>query len=192
MNGFNLDLSFLRVLLDASIIVQCVMLVLVSASITSWAIIVAKRRTVNATRTASRDFETEFWSGGHLDQLYRKVEANKTPAQGTESIFEFGFREFTRLMKQPGIDPAQVVAPRPIEFTTRDGVTVHGFVTMPKGAAARPGAALTATAQAGAMVKEARASASDAGRLMWLLSSRLTAIPPSVIKKSLLLGPAAF
>jgi len=52
---------------------------------------------------------------------------------------------------------------------------------MAKGAAAQAGAALTATAQAGAMAKGARASASDAGRMVWLLSSRLTAIPPPVI-----------
>ena len=59
-------------------------------------------------------------------------------------------------------------------------------------AAAQAGAALTATAQAGAMAKGSRASASDAGRLAWLLSSRLTATPPPVIKKPSRWGPAAF
>ena len=76
-----------------------------------------------------------------------------------------------------------------------DGVGAHGnaqagFVT--KGAAAQAGAALTAMAQAGALPKGAHALASDAGRLVWVHSSRLEAIPPAAFKKPLRRGPAAF
>ena len=65
-----------------------------------------------------------------------------------------------------------------------------GVVT--DGAAAQAGAALTATAHAGALPKGARALASDAGRLVRVHSSRLVAIPPAAFKKPLRLGPAAF
>jgi dienelactone hydrolase len=40
--------------------------------------------------------------------------------------------------RYPDIDPAQVVAPRPITYSTRDGVTVHGFVILPKNAGSGP------------------------------------------------------
>ena len=62
----------------------------------------------------------------------------------------------------------------------------------PLGSAAQAGAALTGTAQAGALPKGRRASASAAGRLVWLSSSRLTAIPLPALEKPLRWGPAAF
>ena len=64
---------------------------------------------------------------------------------------------------------------------------------MAMGAVAQAGAALTATGQVGPFLpKGARVLVSDAGRLVWPLSSRLKAIPPPVIKKPLRWGPAAF
>ena len=103
------DQSLLRMVLDASLVVQLVMLILLSASVVSWAIILRKRRTLVATRAAAETFETAFWSGGDLSSLYRTIEGRSGPASGMESIFEFGFREFTRLRKQPAIEPAQLM-----------------------------------------------------------------------------------
>ena len=40
--------------------------------------------------------------------------------------------------RYPGIDPAQVVAPKPITYSTRDGVAVDGFVILPKDAGTKP------------------------------------------------------
>ncbi len=104
-----MDLSFLKVLLDASVVVQAVMLVLAAASVTSWAIILKKRGALRATRAAAHDFEGAFWSGGDLSSLYRRIETEKKQTTGIESIFEFGFREFTRLHKQAGIDGTQLM-----------------------------------------------------------------------------------
>ena len=104
-----MDLSFIKVLLEASIVVQAVMLTLAAASVTSWAIILKKRQALSATRAAAHSFEGAFWSGGDLGSLYRRIEAEKKQTTGIESIFEFGFREFTRLNKQSGIDGAQLM-----------------------------------------------------------------------------------
>ena len=60
------------------------------------------------------------------------------------------------------------------------------------GTTAQGGAALTGNTQAGTLPKGARASASEAGRLGWLSSSRLTAMPLPVLKKPPRGGPAAF
>jgi biopolymer transport protein TolQ len=109
LSTIDVDQSFLKLVLDASPVVQLVMLLLLCASVVSWAIIIRKRRTLGATRAAAESFETSFWSGGDLGALYRAIEGKKGKASGMESIFEFGFREFTRLRKQTGIDPSQLM-----------------------------------------------------------------------------------
>ena len=103
------DQSFLKMILDASLLVQLVLAVLMSASVVSWAIIIRKRASLSATRSAAESFETAFWSGGDLGALYRSIEGRKAPVSGMESIFEFGFREFSRLRKQPAIDGSQLL-----------------------------------------------------------------------------------
>ncbi len=109
LNSVQVDLSFLKLVLDASLVVQIVMAILLCASVVSWAIIFKKRRTLGLTRSAAESFETSFWSGGDLGALYRAIESKQGKASGMESIFEFGFREFTRLRKQAGIDAAQLM-----------------------------------------------------------------------------------
>jgi len=103
------DQSFLRMILDASLLVQLVLAVLMAASVVSWAIIIRKRASLSATRSAAESFETAFWSGGDLGALYRSIEGRKAPVSGMESIFEFGFREFSRLRKQAAIDGSQLM-----------------------------------------------------------------------------------
>ena len=109
MNPIPVDQSFLKLILDASVVVQIVMALLLSASIASWAIILKKRRALAVTRAAAETFETAFWSGGDLATLYRGIEGRKAPTAGLEGIFEFGFREFTRLRKQASIDAPQLL-----------------------------------------------------------------------------------
>jgi biopolymer transport protein TolQ len=109
MNQTVIDESFVRLILDASLIVQFVLALLITASIVSWAVILRKRRSLSATRSAAESFETVFWSGGDLGALYRTIEARKGKTTGMESIFEFGFREFSRLRKQTAIDAAQLM-----------------------------------------------------------------------------------
>ena len=104
-----IEQSFLGLVLEASVIVQIVLAILASASVVSWAIILKKRRALVATRAAADSFETIFWSGGDLGALYRTIELRKDKTTGMESIFEFGFREFSRLRKQPSIESGQLM-----------------------------------------------------------------------------------
>ena len=62
--------SILELLLQASFIVQLVMLLLIGASVASWAIIFSKRKLLNDARQAADRFEDDFWSGGDLAALY--------------------------------------------------------------------------------------------------------------------------
>ncbi|MDH4109720.1 MAG: protein TolQ [Gammaproteobacteria bacterium] len=103
------DMSFVSLVMNASFVVQLVMLMLLLASLVSWSIIFTKRRLLNRTKDASDEFEATFWSGGDLNTLYRNVERQKGGGVGMASIFESGFREFRRISAQPGYQPEKLV-----------------------------------------------------------------------------------
>jgi biopolymer transport protein TolQ len=103
------DMSILRLVMDASLVVQLVMLLLLLASVASWAVIFQKRRVIKEARSNADSFEKEFWSGGDLTGLYRRISGKGGPASGMAGIFEAGFREFSRLRKQEDLQASQVV-----------------------------------------------------------------------------------
>jgi biopolymer transport protein TolQ len=100
-------LSLVKLIVEASVPVQIVIGILLLASLTSWAIIFRKGRTIGRARREAERFESRFWSGDDLAQLYRAIEA-RGGAMGMASIFEFGFREFARL-RQSVADPEQLL-----------------------------------------------------------------------------------
>ena len=101
------DLSILRLIAEATIVVQAVMALLLAASIYSWGIIFRKRKVLRSASDDLQRFDREFWSGGDLAALYKSIEA-RGRASGIDSIFQAGFREFARL-KQQGVDSADVL-----------------------------------------------------------------------------------
>ena len=101
------DHSALDLILQASLIVQFVMALLVGASVVSWAIIFRKRTLLNTERLAADRFEEQFWSGGDLAALYKSLESGSP--SGMAGVFVAGFREFSRLRKQAGIAAAQLL-----------------------------------------------------------------------------------
>jgi biopolymer transport protein TolQ len=96
------DLSILSMIVQASLVVQIVIGILLAASLMSWAIIFRKSLVVRRAQRDADRFENSFWSGGDLSSLYRAIESRGS-ATGMESIFEFGFREFARLRAQGGV-----------------------------------------------------------------------------------------
>lgn len=99
--------SIVDLLLQASLVVQLVMLLLIGASIASWAIIFRKRRLLGDARLAADRFESEFWSGGDLAALYKSLDGSSPT--GMADIFVSGFREFSRLKTQLGLAGAQLL-----------------------------------------------------------------------------------
>ena len=104
----NSDLSFLGLVLHASPLVQAVMLILVLASVFSWAMIVDRSRILKKARREADGFEDDFWSGGDLGELYRRIE-RKDDFFGLSAVFHAGFREYARLQENKGMDPNTVV-----------------------------------------------------------------------------------
>ena len=104
------DLSLVSLLIEASFVVQLVLVLLLVASVASWAVILQKRRVLNDIGDATEAFEQRFWSGAELATLYKEIAAlDEAERSGIERMFEAGFREFARLRKQPGAAPADAV-----------------------------------------------------------------------------------
>ena len=98
------DLSFFEIIMGASAVVKLVMLILVAASVISWAMIFFKRSSLNNARKQADKFEEVFWTAEDLTPLYTRISNKRDKSSGMEKMFEAGFREFARLRKQKFID----------------------------------------------------------------------------------------
>jgi biopolymer transport protein TolQ len=104
----SVDLSITQLVLEASLVVQLVMLILLLASVASWAAIFRKMRTFGLAHKGAAAFERRFWSGGNLSEIYTASEQPSDEGGGLERIFGAGFREFSR-MRRNGAHGAAIV-----------------------------------------------------------------------------------
>ena len=93
MNSFELDIFSL--FLQASLVVQLVMIILLSASISSWWVIFERWTTLSRTRRDMFNFEDYFWSSKELDLVFKEI-SRKQKKIGLEQIFFVGFEEFNK------------------------------------------------------------------------------------------------
>lgn len=103
------QMSMWSLVINASLVVQLVMLILVAASIMSWVLIFQRGKVLRATHSSLNIFEDRFWSGMDLSRLYREVNSNPDVDAGVEHIFRAGFKEFSRLSQRPGADPGSIM-----------------------------------------------------------------------------------
>ncbi len=104
------DQSFISLFTNASLLVQMVMLLLLLASVLSWTLILQRWQLFRQAKSAMDTFERTFWSGAELSKLYHQYAGDRVERlQGSESIFVAGFKEFTRLRKQPGVQAVAVL-----------------------------------------------------------------------------------
>lgn len=105
------SLSILHLVSNAGLVVQIVMALLMTASIISWVMIVQRGIYQSKARSALNAFESLFWSGTDLTQLYRQgnTNASRQHIDGVENIFRAGFKEFTRLRQQGSTDPDAIM-----------------------------------------------------------------------------------
>jgi len=104
------DMSVLSLITGASVLVQLVMLGLLLCSVFSWYYIFLKVFTFKRAAKQSDKFEKDFWSGGDLNELFQRAVNSRDASGAMERLFESGFREFTKLRKQPGQGSAQNIA----------------------------------------------------------------------------------
>src|ERR1041384_8699449 len=103
----NQGLNPLELVLNASIIVQIVMALLLIASVISWSIMLRKRAELRRARSDADRFEEVFWSGGDLTAMFRAIDQGRRVTKGMEGIFESGFRGFCRMPHQGGFRSAR-------------------------------------------------------------------------------------
>lgn len=103
------DLSFIGLLSNASALVQLVMVLLLVLSFLSWWYIFLKMFSIKRTVRQSDRFEKDFWSGSDLNELFQGAVNARHTAGSLERIFEAGFREFSKLKRQPGMDVQAVM-----------------------------------------------------------------------------------
>ncbi|MEC9454517.1 MAG: Tol-Pal system subunit TolQ, partial [Pseudomonadota bacterium] len=88
------SLSPWQLFLEADIIVKAVIILLVVASFWSWAIIFEKVMRYRRVMRQAAVFETMFWSGGSLQQLYESIQQQSMHPMSR--LFESAMREWQR------------------------------------------------------------------------------------------------
>ena len=96
----NQEFSIVHLLLNASWVVQAVVLILMTVSIASWTAIFRKVFALKEVKTLNDVFEREFWSGTSLNELFAAAAKNGRHAGPMERIFASGMREYQKLRER--------------------------------------------------------------------------------------------
>jgi biopolymer transport protein TolQ len=96
----NHDLSIVQLMLEASWVVQAVVVLLVLLSVMSWAAIFRKVFAIRQVREHNDAFERKFWSGSNLNDLYTAATQNAQLGGPMERIFASGMREHHKLRER--------------------------------------------------------------------------------------------
>ncbi len=91
-------LSIWSLILDAGIVVQLVLLVLLGLSVVSWAVIFHKWRLFRAAKAADAQFSELFWSGTDMQKVL--ASSKDMPQSPQAKVFAHTFRAFVRFAKQ--------------------------------------------------------------------------------------------
>ncbi len=96
----QIDFSLVALFLRATFLVQIVMLVLIAASVWSWAIIIQKSLDIRRARDEAQAFDQAFWSGEPLDTVFDRIGAE--PPGSAARIFAAGMTEWRRSHRRDG------------------------------------------------------------------------------------------
>ncbi|HHB93295.1 MAG TPA: protein TolQ [Thioploca sp.] len=88
------ELSLVKLIFEASLLVQIVMLLLLFISLYSWTLIFYKSRYLKNIHNIVNSFEELFWRSKDLNLLYNHIRSNE--AIGIEKIFVAGYAEFLK------------------------------------------------------------------------------------------------
>ncbi len=91
------DLSILKLITQATIVVQLVMALLLVVSLASWTAIFSKGFAIRSARRETLRFESTFWGGADLGALYQAASNPRKKTGALERIFEAGMSEFLKL-----------------------------------------------------------------------------------------------
>jgi len=105
----NDSISILKLIQEASLLVQLVMLLLLAASLVSWTMIFYKWASFKSLGKTAVQFEEGFWSGGEMNRLYQDLAGRGKDPEGIANIFVAGYREYNRLSSNATVKRADLV-----------------------------------------------------------------------------------
>jgi biopolymer transport protein TolQ len=105
----NPNMSILHLVLNASFVVQAVMVLLLLVSLASWAAIFRKVFDLKQVKALNEAFEESFASGATLNELFTSAVKNAKKAGPMERIFASGMREFHKLRERRITDPGTLL-----------------------------------------------------------------------------------
>lgn len=90
-------------------------------------------------KVASKFKDLEYWFyGENDDETMFMVWAGSDRDPGSYYFYDTATGELEKVADlRPWIDPAQMAEMKPIQYKSRDGLTIHGYLTLPKGRAAK-------------------------------------------------------
>ncbi|TCB66044.1 protein TolQ [Acinetobacter sp. ANC 4178] len=98
-NQLDTTLHVSDLILQASPVVQLVMLLLLLASLYSWFLIAKLHQSYKKAQADDEHFQKIFWSGAELNTLYNNAQLNSKRV-GLEDIFYQGLGEYLKLKKR--------------------------------------------------------------------------------------------
>ena len=98
-------MNILEILLQSGIVVQLVLLMLIAASVLSWAIIFQKKKAFEKAENANENFAEFFGTNQSLAEIFEKASENSDSTVG--HMFRRGYIELTKIkekLKSAGIE----------------------------------------------------------------------------------------
>lgn len=102
------EISIMQLILDASPLVQGVMIFLVILSIVSWTVIIQRGKYLGYCKRRAQRFEDEFFSDTPLSTLFQNCRM-KDDVSGIEKIFLAGYTEYARMYQKGVKDPDTLI-----------------------------------------------------------------------------------
>ena len=103
-----MSFSIIDLLLNASLVVQLVIFLLLLASIFSWMVIFERWIFLNKSKQELVSFEDLFWSEVGLEAVFKQGQEENYVAIGAECIFRSGYQEYKNINNQD-LEPETVL-----------------------------------------------------------------------------------
>lgn len=107
-NQLGHDFTPWGMFIQADPVVKAVIIILIIASVLSWAIIIDKSLTLGRLRAKAKKFEDAFWSGKPLDELYSKMKDRADHPMAR--VFAAAMGEWERSRGTPGRSDAMTIS----------------------------------------------------------------------------------
>jgi biopolymer transport protein TolQ len=133
LGGAAQDFSVWAMFMNADLVVKSVMILLLAASVWSWAIIFEKTVTLKRLNQRADQFEAGFWSGTPIDDLYERMQGR--PRDPLSAVFITAMREWRQVSDRRAGAPKSFAAvedriERVMEVTTsRELERVERYMT---------------------------------------------------------------